>query len=99
MFETFRGDTFSKKVSIEGYTLQPDDIIHVAILLSSMGGIIYDSVEKIITETDNYVISIPATETEKLIPGVLTLEIELTYGDGFVKTQQYELIVKADGIR
>ena len=99
MYIIYRGDTFYKKLSTSGYVFQPDDVIHVAIMQTSMGGILYEKENKITEESTSFIIDIPASETAKLTPGILVLEIELTYGKGLVKTQQYEIVVKADGIR
>ena len=98
MYEIYQGNTFYRKLTVPGYTFKKDDIIHIAILQTQMGGILWEDKFTFTEETDSYVINIPASEIEKLLPGILTLEIELTYGKGLVKTNQYELIVKAAGI-
>ena len=43
-------------------------------------------------------IEIPASKTSTFEIGTLLLEVEITYGDGIVKTQQYEVEVREDGI-
>lgn len=98
MYEIFQGNTFYKKLTIPGYTFNKDDVIHIAVLQTTLGGILWEDKHTFIESTDSYIIDIPANETEKLSPGVLILEIELTYGNGLVKTNQYELVIKAAGL-
>lgn len=97
--EVFRGDTFMKKFSPKGYTMQKDDVIRMAVLQSTISGSpIWDITIKIDEETPYVILEIPKSDMEKLPIGLFTLEIELTYGGGLVKTEQYEFDVKADGI-
>ena len=96
--ELFRGDTFYKSVVAGDYVFQPDDILRVAILNNTVDNIkLYENEIKITEEQNNIFIEIPASKTKELKPGILVLELELTYS-GVVKTEQFELLVKADGI-
>lgn len=96
--EIFRGDTFYKSVTAGDYTFQPDDILRVAILNNTIDNIkLYENEIKITEEQTSVLLEIPASKTKELKPGILVLELELTYS-GIVKTEQFELLVKADGI-
>lgn len=96
--EIFRGDTFYKSVTAGDYIFQPDDILRVAILNNTIDNIkLYENEIKITEETTSILVEIPASKTKELKPGFLVLELELTYS-GIVKTEQFELLVKADGI-
>ena len=97
--EIFRGDTFYKKFSPNGYVMQNGDIIRLAILESTLAEEpIYKKEITITEQRENVILEIPKSDMEKLPTGMLVLEIELTYGGGLVRTQQYELDVKVDGI-
>lgn len=96
--ELFRGDTFYKSVTAGDYIFQPDDILRVAILNNTIDNIkLYENEIKVTEETTSILVEIPASKTKELKPGILVLELELTYS-GIVKTEQFELLVKADGI-
>ena len=96
--EIFRGDTFYKSVTAGDYIFQPDDILRVAILNNTIDNIkLYENEIKVTEETTSILVEIPASKTKELKPGFLVLELELTY-TGIVKTEQFELLVKADGI-
>lgn len=98
--ELFRGDTFYKSVTAGDYIFQPDDILRVAIFNNTLDETkLYENEIKVNEETNSILVEIPASKTKELTPGILVLEFELTYGGGVVKTEQHELIVKADGIR
>lgn len=96
--ELFRGDTFYKSVTAGDYIFQPDDILRVAILNNTIDNIkLYENEIKVTEQTTSILVEIPASKTKELKPGILVLELELTYS-GIVKTEQFELLVKADGI-
>lgn len=96
--ELFRGDTFYKSVTAGDYVFQANDILRVAILNNTVDNIkLYENEIKITEEQTNILLEIPASKTKELKPGILVLELELTYS-GIVKTEQFELLVKADGI-
>lgn len=96
--ELFRGDTFYKSVTAGDYIFQPDDILRVAILNNTLDETkLYENEIKVMEEQTSILVEIPASKTKELKPGILVLELELTYS-GIVKTQQFELLVKADGI-
>lgn len=96
--ELFRGDTFYKSVTAGDYIFQPDDILRVAILNNTLDETkLYENEIKVTEEQTSILVEIPASETKELKPGILVLELELTYS-GIVKTEQFELLVKADGI-
>lgn len=96
--ELFRGDTFYKSVTAGDYIFQPDDILRVAILNNTIDNIkLYETEIKVTEEQTSVLLEIPASKTKELKPGILVLELELTYS-GIVKTEQFELLVKADGI-
>lgn len=96
--ELFRGDTFYKSVTAGDYVFQPDDILRVAILNNTLDETkLYENEIKVTEEQTSILVEIPASKTKELKPGILVLELELTYS-GIVKTQQFELLVKADGI-
>ena len=96
--ELFRGDTFYKSVTAGDYIFQANDILRVAILNNAVDNIkLYENEIKITEEQTSILLEIPASKTKELKPGILVLELELTYS-GIVKTEQFELLVKADGI-
>ena len=97
--ELFRGDTFYKSVTAGDYIFQPDDVLRVAIFNNTIDETkLYENEIKVTEETSSILVEIPASKTKELKPGILVLEFELTYGKGVVKTEQHELLVKADGI-
>lgn len=97
--EIYRGDSFYKRVSVEDYIFKPEDVLRIAILLSTVSDYkLYEQTIEINEEKESVLVEIPASKMRDLTPGSLVLELELTYAGGLVKTEQYELIVKADGI-
>ena len=100
MFNILRGDTFLKAFKpTKEYTFQIGDKIHVAVLLDKCSkNYLYENVIIFDKETKDVDILIPPEATSKFELGNLLLEIEVTYGDGIVKTQQYTLNVEGDGI-
>lgn len=98
-YTKFRGDTFYKKITAPGYTFQKGDILRVAILNDAVSCYkLYENEIIVDEEKDAIIIEISKTEMAKLPTGILILEFELTYS-GIVKTEQFELEIKADGIR
>ena len=96
--ELFRGDTFYKSVTAGDYIFQPDDVLRVAIFNNTIDETkLYENEIKVTKETSSILVEIPASKTKELKPGILVLELELTYS-GVVKTEQFEHLVKADGI-
>ena len=97
-YSIYRGDTFCKQISALGYKFQPNDILRIAILSDTItGNKLYSDEINIAEEKDSIIIEIPSEKTSMIQPGIYVLEFELTYS-GVTKTQQFELIVKADGI-
>lgn len=97
--EMFRGDTFLKEIFSEDYEFKPNDQMHVAVLKSAYSDkFLYEKKIIIDKETNKVELEIPPKETSQFPTEKIILEIELTTKDGFVKTNQYELDVKADGI-
>jgi hypothetical protein len=97
--ELFRGDTFYKKITSNDYTFKVGDQLHIAVLENSYSNrYLHEQVIKIESETSDVVFEIPSKETSNFPVGILLLEIELTSISDIVKTNQYELTVKADGI-
>lgn len=96
--EIFRGDSFYKTIKPKGYAFQTGDILKCAVMKSaSSKNYIYEETITIENECESIDISINPSETAKFPTGILLFEIELTYGEN-VKTEQYKLEVKADGI-
>ena len=96
--EYFRGDTFLKNIKAQNYTFQEGDKIHIAILKNAYSKeYLYEEVIEVDGATDTISLEISAEEMAKLPVDKLLLEIELTTGD-IVKTHQYDLVIKADGI-
>ena len=96
--ELFRGDSFIKKIT-SNYEFKNGDKLNIAVLKSAYRKdyLHKQSIEiKINTNEVNF--EILPSETDKFPIGKLLLEIELTTNDGIVKTKQYDLEVKADGI-
>ena len=98
-YTKFRGDTFYKQITAPGYTFQKDDILRVAILSDTVSGNkLYENEIVVDEEKDAIIVEISKTKMAELPLGILVLEFELTYS-GIVKTEQFELEIKADGIR
>jgi len=96
--ELFRGDTFLKKL-VSSYVFKVGDKLHIAILKCAYSKeYFYEKTIEIAEQKNEVVIEISALETSKLPDEELLLEIELTTIDGIVRTNQYKLVVKADGI-
>lgn len=97
--ELFRGDTFSKTIVFENYTLTEGDIVKVG-----LKGTLYDDEYTLFTEIP---IERSCTEivfafdgTNNLEIGEYIFEIELTYNNGKVETvYQAPLTVRGDVIR
>ena len=98
--EIFRGDTFYRElVPNQNYKFQKDDIIKVAVMVNTDSeNHLFDDTITVEEESEKVDILIPPEKTARFEIGDLILEIEVTYGGGIVKTQQYILEVKEDGI-
>lgn len=98
--EIFRGDTFYRElVPNQNYKFQKDDIIKVAVMVNTDSeNHLFDDTITVEEESEKVDILIPPEKTASFEIGDLILEIEVTYGGGIVKTQQYILEVKEDGI-
>lgn len=98
--EIFRGDTFYRElVPNQNYKFQKDDIIKVAVMVNTDSEKhLFDDTITVEEESEKVDILIPPEKTANFEIGDLILEIEVTYGGGIVKTQQYILEVKEDGI-
>ena len=98
-FLLFRGDTFLKVLRPNDYKFQVNDKIHIAVMVNEYSkDYLFEEVIEIKQEQETIDIEIPASKTSTFEVGTLLLEIEITYGEGIVKTQQYELEVREDGI-
>ena len=98
-FLLFRGDTFLKALRPNDYKFQVNDKIHIAVMVNEYSkDYLFEEVIEIKQEQETIDIEIPASKTSTFEVGTLLLEVEITYGDGIVKTQQYELEVREDGI-
>ena len=96
--EIFRGDTFLKKI-VSNYEFKIGDKLHIAILKSAYSkDYLYEKIIEIKEETNEVILEILPSDTSKLPNKELMLEVELTTIDGLVKTNQYQLNIKADGI-
>lgn len=96
--ELYRGDSFIKKI-VSNYTFQIGDKIHIAVLKNAYSReYLHEQEVEIQSEGNEFIIEILPSKTSKFPNEKLLLEIELTTVNGFVKTEQYDLIVKADGI-
>ena len=95
----FRGDTFYKKITSNDYAFKVGDKLHIAVLENSYSNrYLHEQLIEVKSETEDVVLEILPDETSKFPVGILLLEIELTSTSGIVKTNQYELTIKADGI-
>lgn len=98
MFETFRGDTFFKKI-VSSYKFEVGDKLHVVVMRNAYSrDYLHEQTIEIQNDTNEINFEILPSETDKFPIDNLLLEIELTTSSGIVKTQQYQLKVKADGI-
>lgn len=95
----YRGDTFLQKIKAENYTFEIGDKLHIAIMNNEYSkNYLYETIIEIKEKNDSVNLEISADDTSKFEIGDLLLEVELTTISGIVKTNQYELQVKADGI-
>jgi hypothetical protein len=96
--ELFRGDSFIKKIT-SNYQFRNGDKLHIAVLKNAYSReYLYEQTITMQNDTNEINFEILPSETDKFPIEKLLLEIELTTIDGIVKTNQYELTVKADGI-
>ena len=96
--ELFRGDSFIKKI-VSNYEFRTGDKLHIAVLKNPYSKkYLHEHTIIIQNNTNEINFEILPSETDKFPIEKLLLEIELTTIDGIVKTNQYELNVKADGI-
>ena len=96
--ELFRGDTFFKKI-VSNYQFRVGDTLHIVVMRNAYSReYLHQQAKKIEAETNEINFEILPSETDKFPIEDLLLEIELTTVDGIVKTNQYKLEVKADGI-
>lgn len=97
-YETFRGDTIYKEISIEDYKFQNDDIIKIAVIDNMDSKTLFSDEKKFTEETESYELYIYPEDTKQFPIRELLLEIEVTILKDFVKTFQYMLLVEEDGI-
>ena len=96
--ELFRGDTFLKKI-VSNYQFRVGDTLHIVVMRNAYSRNYLHEQKKVIqAETNEVEFEILPSETDKFPIEDLLLEIELTTVDGIVKTNQYKLEVKADGV-
>lgn len=96
--ELFRGDSFIKKIS-SNYQFKFGDKIHIAVMKNAYSkDYLHEQTIEIQNNTNEINFEILPSETDKFPIEKLLLEIELTTSEGIVKTNQYDLQVKADGI-
>ena len=96
--ELFRGDTFYKKIT-STYQFRTGDKLHIAVLKNAYSkNYLHEQTIEIQSNTNEVNIEILPCETDKFPIDDLLLEIELTTVDGIIKTNQYKLEIKADGI-
>lgn len=96
--ELFRGDSFIKKIT-SNYQFRSGDKLHIAVMKNAYSReYLHEQTITIQNNANEINFEILPNETDKFPIEKLLLEIELTTNDGIVKTNQYELIVKADGI-
>lgn len=94
----FRGDTFFKKI-VSSYKFRVGDTLNIAVMRNAYSReYLHEQTINVQAETNEINFEILPSETDKFPIDDLLLEIELTTVDGIVKTNQYELEVKADGI-
>lgn len=97
-YETFRGDTIYKEISIEDYKFKNDDIIKIAVIDNMDSKTLFSDEKKFDEETESYELYIYPEDTKQFPIRELLLEIEITIDENFVKTFQYMLLVEEDGI-
>jgi hypothetical protein len=96
--DLFRGDTFMKKI-VSSYQFRKGDKFRVAIMYNAYSKEkLYGKEFEVVSENDDIILEIAPEETSKFPIGELLLELEMTTIDGIVKTDQFMLNVKADGI-
>ena len=96
--ELFRGDSFIKKI-VSNYQFRVGDTLHIVVMRNAYSReYLHQQTKKIEAETNEINFEILPSETDKFPIEDLLLEIELTTVDGIVKTNQYKLEVKAEGI-
>lgn len=96
--EFFRGDSFIRKI-VSNYEFKNGDRIHIAVMTDPYSrNYLHEEIKEIENATKEITFEILPSETDKFPVGNLLLEIEATTSDGLVKTEQYILKVKADGI-
>lgn len=96
--ELFRGDSFIKKIT-SSYEFTSGDKLHIAVMRNAYSrDYLHEQIIEIKSNTNEITFEILPSETGKFPAEKLLLEIELTTTDGIVKTNQYDLEVKVDGI-
>lgn len=96
--ELFRGDTFLKKI-VSNYEFKVGDKLHIAVMKNAYSrNYLHEQLIEIQNDTNEINFEILPSETDKFPTEELLLEIELTTVNGIVKTSQYKIEVKADGI-
>lgn len=96
--ELFRGDSFIKKIT-SNYQFRSGDKFHIAVMKNAYSrDYLHEQTIEIKSNTNEINFEILPSETDKFPTEKLLLEIELTTTNGIVKTNQYDLEVKADGI-
>lgn len=96
--EIFRGDSFIKKI-VSNYQFRVGDYLKIAVMKNAYSReYLHEQTINIVEETNEIIFEILPCETDKFPIEDLLLEIELTTVDGIVKTNQYKLEVKADGV-
>ena len=97
-FETFRGNTFYKEISINDYIFKKDDIIKIAVIDILTSQELFSEEKEFDEETESYELYIYPEDTKQFPIRDLLLEIEITIDTNFVQTFQYILEVKEDWI-
>ena len=97
--ELFRGDTFFKTFETEDYKLRIGDKLHIVVMKNAYSKkYLFEKEIEIESETNEFDVEILPSETKEFPIGELLLEIELTTVDGIVQTNQYKIVIEADGI-
>ena len=97
--EFFQGNTFFKKIVPDGFDLKIGDVFRFAMMRNEFTEHFHDGEIKVESENQEIIIEIESEKTKTFPIGKALLEVELTTIDGIVKTNQYEIEVKAVGIR
>lgn len=93
MIVLHKGDTFSKNIVLENYTLQPTDMLQVGVK-KRIGDEEYLLPVKELTDL-NTQFEYTADQTKNIVPDTYILEIKLIYADKRIATiKQEELLVK-----